>query len=362
MSNRHGSQDLRGRAAGDPEEDLARWLGTRQKHHSEYVKLLNERKNELLALQIDHGPRSDIYRNAKRELDRTDSQFERYHAVLRRPLNKFAMAPWAFWLFALALAVFEAPINKFLFDYAIQGTNLTSYVISTVFAVLLLLLAHMCGKCIRQIWSEYRRRVVWSNIIIAIIGIVVLAFLISILTIGRARYSAGAADPGLGDLFGEIGGKVGELGFFGSLGEAFSDTSALILFTVNLGGALAVLLLGFFSHEPDRDFGRRQCAEAKQQGDRQAAEEICPVARQDDRRFAPDLRAPAATMPNPTTASSRSNRCSTCRSTTPTCSSSIPWTISPPKPRRTRRAPPANHIPRSPRTWPNGSLSGRRRG
>ena len=72
---------LRGRAAGDPEEDLARWLGTRQKHHSEYVKLLNERKNELLALQIDHGPRSDIYKNAKRELDRTDSQFERYHAV-----------------------------------------------------------------------------------------------------------------------------------------------------------------------------------------------------------------------------------------------------------------------------------------
>jgi hypothetical protein len=87
-----------GRAAGDPEEDLARWLGTRQKHHSEYVKLLNERKNELLALQIDHGPRSDIYKNAKRELDRADSQFERYHAVLRRPLNKFDMAPWAFWL------------------------------------------------------------------------------------------------------------------------------------------------------------------------------------------------------------------------------------------------------------------------
>ena len=112
----------------------------------------------------------------------------------------------------------------------------------------------MCGKCIRQVWSEFRRRVVWSNVIVAIIGIVVLAFLISILTIGRARYSAGSADPGLSDLFDEIGGKVGELGFFGSLGDAFSDTSALILFTVNLGGALAVLLLGFFSHEPDRDF------------------------------------------------------------------------------------------------------------
>lgn len=284
------AKTVRGRAAGDPEEDLARWLGTRQKHHSEYVKLLNERKNELLALQIDHGPRSDIYKNAKRELDRTDSQFERYHAVLRRPLNKFDMAPWAFWLFALALAIFEAPINKFLFDYAIQGTNLTSYVISTVFAVLLLLLAHMCGKCIRQIWSEYRRRIVWSNIIIAAIGIIVLAFLISILTIGRARYSAGAADPGLGDLFGEIGGKVGQLGFFGSLGEAFSDTSALILFTVNLGGALAVLLLGFFSHEPDRDF--EHADNALKQSSKVIARLQKKYARsraKTIRKFAPDL-------------------------------------------------------------------------
>lgn len=250
----------RGRAAGDPEEELARWLGTRQKHHSEYVKLLNERKNELLAIQIDHGPRSDIYKNAKRELDRHDSQFERIQAVIRRPINKVGIAPWTFWLFALALAVFEAPINKFLFDYAIQGTNLTSYIVSTVFAVLLLLLAHLGGKCIRQVWSEFRRRVVWSNLAVAALSIVVLALLISILTIGRARYSAGAADPGLGNLFSEIGGQVGQLGFFGSLVAAFSDTSALVLFTVNLGGVLAALLLGFFSHDPDKDLDHADTA------------------------------------------------------------------------------------------------------
>jgi hypothetical protein len=281
---------MHSRADDDPEEDLARWLGTRQKHHSEYVKLLNERRNELLTLQIDHGPRSDIYKNAKRELDRHDSQFEGIQSVIRRPVNKFAISPWIFWLFALALAAFEAPINKFLFDYAIQGTNLTSYVISTVFAVLLLLLAHLAGKCIRQIWSEYRRRVVWSNVIIAVISIVVLAFLICILTIGRARYSAGAADPGLGNLFSEIGGKVGELGFFGSLGEAFSDTSALILFTVNFGGTLAVLLLGFFSHEPDKDF--EHADNALQKSSRVIAKLQKRYAKsraKTIRRFAPDL-------------------------------------------------------------------------
>lgn len=251
----------RGRAYEDPYEQLGRWKGARQKAHSEYVKLLTERKNSLLALQIDHGPRSDAYTNARRELERNESQFERIQAVVRRPVNKYAIAPWAFWIFALALAIFEAPVNKFLFDYAIQGSNLTSYIVSTVFAVLLLLISHIAGRCIRQIWSEFRRRVVWSNLIISILAVIGLALIVSILTIGRARYSAGAADPtGFGGLFDEVSKQVGDLGFFGSLTAAFSDISALILFTINFGGILTAMALGYFSHDPDKDFDHAQSA------------------------------------------------------------------------------------------------------
>jgi hypothetical protein len=246
--------------SGDPEEDLARWLGLRQKHRSEYVKLLNERKNELLAAQIDHGPRSDAYRNTKRESERHESQFDRISAVIRRPVNRFDIRTWIFWVFAIALALFEAPINKYLFDVAIQGTNLTSYVISAVFAILLLLLAHLAGKCMRQIWSEYRKRLVWSNLLVSVLATLVLGLLVSILTIGRAKFSAGSADPGLGSLFNHIGGEVNQLGFFGSLSSAFSDTSALILFTVNLGAILTAVLLGFFSHDPDKDFDHASTA------------------------------------------------------------------------------------------------------
>ena len=249
----------RGRSA-DPREELAKWMGARQKHHSEYVKLLNERKNEILALEIDQGPRSEAYASALHQYERHDQQFDRLQAVVRRPINNLSIAPWIFWLMALGLAILEAPVNKFLFDYAIQGSNLTSYVVSTAFAILLLLLAHLCGKCLRQVWSEYRRRVVWSNLIIALLALCVLAILVSILTIGRARYSAGAADPGIGGLFTDIGGQVSQHGFLASLFNAFGDVSALILFTVNFGGITIAMLLGFFSHDPDKDFDHSEVA------------------------------------------------------------------------------------------------------
>jgi len=146
----------RGHTSSNPREELAKWMGARQKHHSEYVKLLTDRKNELFNVELDHGPRSDIYTGAQREFERYDQQFDRLQAVVRRPINNLNIAAWVFWLLALGLAILEAPVNKFLFDYAIQGTNLTSYLVSTAFAILLLLLAHLAGRCIRQVIAARR--------------------------------------------------------------------------------------------------------------------------------------------------------------------------------------------------------------
>jgi hypothetical protein len=82
-------------------------------------------------LEIDRGPRSEAYSSALHEYERHDQQFDRLQAVVRRPTNNLNIAPWIFWLMALALAILEAPVNKFLFDYAIQGSNLTSYLVSS---------------------------------------------------------------------------------------------------------------------------------------------------------------------------------------------------------------------------------------
>ena len=63
----------RGRTPSNPREELAKWMGARQKHHSEYVKLLNDRKNEISNIELDHGSRSDIYLAAQRESSATIS-------------------------------------------------------------------------------------------------------------------------------------------------------------------------------------------------------------------------------------------------------------------------------------------------
>jgi hypothetical protein len=98
-------------------------------------------------------------------------------------------------------------------------------------------------------------------LVIAILAVIGLTLIVSILTIGRAKYSAGAADPtGFGGLFDEVSKQVGDHGFFASLGASFSDVSALILFTINFGGILTAMALGYFSHDPDKDFDHAQSA------------------------------------------------------------------------------------------------------
>jgi hypothetical protein len=82
----------------------------------------------------------------------------------------------------------------------------------------------------------------------------VVTTVIGILTVGRASTSTTASLSGFGDLFSAVSTKLGSLGLWGTLAHAFSDLSALILATVNLGGVCVALLLAYFTHDPDKDF------------------------------------------------------------------------------------------------------------
>ncbi|HVY19615.1 MAG TPA: hypothetical protein VHA70_05995 [Bauldia sp.] len=155
--------------------------------------------------------------------------------------------------FAVALALLEAPVNKFLFDVALQSIGIFSFLASVVLAFCLLILAHLAGKSIRQVWSEYRRRVVWSSLIVFLIIVTVLSGVIGILTVGRALTSATALTS-FQDMFSAVQSTVVSRGFWGAIVDAFSDISALILATVNIGGIFAAMMLAFFTHDPDKDF------------------------------------------------------------------------------------------------------------
>ena len=92
-----------------------------------------------------------------------------------RPVNRLALPPGAFFALAVGLALVETPVNKFLFDVALQNSNLASYLVSFVVAVFLLISAHIAGKLVRQVWGEFEKKLYVANIVIACVIMVVLA-------------------------------------------------------------------------------------------------------------------------------------------------------------------------------------------
>lgn len=236
----------------DPAEALAQAQGQRYASRADYENLLNERENHILGLSEKSGPKSDRFLNARKDLEKAEREFERIHAVVRRPLNRWAFPPRVFLLLALLLAAFEAPVNKFLFDAALESTNLASIGISFGFACGLLFLAHVAGLSLRQIWSEHRKRVVWTSVVLFLLMLAVLFALVSILTVARATFSAEAGT--IRDLLSDVGSTIRQAGIFGALARAMSDMSALVLATVNIGGIFMTMMLSFFMHDADKDF------------------------------------------------------------------------------------------------------------
>jgi hypothetical protein len=236
-----------------PEDALAESESRRYGAHSEYLKIINLRENELLEASGKVGPKSSSFQNAKSDLQKAEMQREGIQGVLRRPLNKYHVRGGYFAVFAVALALLEAPVNKFLFDVALQSLGIVSFLASVVLALCALILAHLAGKSIRQVWSEYRHRVVWSSLGAFLIIVAVLTVMVSILTVGRALTSANSVAT-FQDMFAAVKSTVVSQGLFGALTAAFSDISALILATVNIGGIFASMMLAFFTHDPDKDY------------------------------------------------------------------------------------------------------------
>jgi hypothetical protein len=236
----------------DPKEALAKFEAQRSGAKQGYHDILNQRGNRLFTLDEKSGPQSRTYRDVEHELSQHRAEFERIKTAVRRPLNKWHVRGWLIVLVGVVLALLEAPVNKFLFDVALQSSSFASYTISIMFASVLLILAHVCGRSLRQIWSDYRKRVVWSSLLIFLLTLLVLTTLVSILTVARASFAANTGS--IQDLLQGVKTTVGSIGLWRILVGAFSEMSALVLATINIGGIFMTMMLAFFTHDPDKDF------------------------------------------------------------------------------------------------------------
>jgi hypothetical protein len=238
----------------DPAEELANWRNRKYAAEAAYVEVLNARGNDLMPINKKYGPQSEPYRMLKDKLHSAKEEFERIHIAVRRPLNRHRVRWIFFAAFALALALLEAPVNKYLFDVALNGSSFVSYSVSVAFAFFVLVLAHVAGRSIRQAWSEYRRKVLWTPVALFLLLSFVLAGIVSVLTVGRASTSAVAELSNFNDLLSNVRSNVTSLGLWGTFADAFSNISALVLATVNIGAIFMTMMVAFFTVDPDKDF------------------------------------------------------------------------------------------------------------
>jgi hypothetical protein len=238
-------------------DELSRLMGERTRHAQDYQKVLANRDDEVDRLWHSIGPGSEKWAARVDERDRANSEFEAIAGQLGRPVNRQSLPRGTFYALAIGLAVVETPVNKFLFDVALQSSNVASYAVAFAVAAFLLIAAHTAGKHSRQIWSEYRSRFYVSNIVVAISIMVILLGVVGILTIGRAEFSAAAIAVGVEGLFSTVGDKISASGgVIRALTHALSDTSALVLVSVNVTSILVAFLFGYFAHDPDKHFDK----------------------------------------------------------------------------------------------------------
>ena len=237
--------------------ELDRLMGERVRHLQDYQQVLASRDDEIDRLRHSMGPGSERWKSLVDRRDRASAEYEAIAGQIGRPVNRQSLPPMAFYMLAIGLALVETPVNKFMFDVALQSSNIASYAVSFAVAVFLLVSAHFAGKLVRQVWSEYKKKLYVSNIIIAIVIMMVLSSVLAILTIGRAEFSAAALTNGLEGLFSSVGDKVAASGgFIRALAKALGDTSALVLVTVNVTSILVAFLLGYFAHDSDKHFDK----------------------------------------------------------------------------------------------------------
>jgi hypothetical protein len=102
-----------------PGDSLALWIAQRHGSAADY-RVLNERENDRLALSKASGERSVAHTTALRQTHDAQIQYSQIQTSVRRPLNKTTIRTAFFVAFVLALALLEAPVNKYLLE-ALSG-------------------------------------------------------------------------------------------------------------------------------------------------------------------------------------------------------------------------------------------------
>jgi hypothetical protein len=249
-----------------PTSEEAHMEGVRSQSLAGYRALLADRDGELATVHQTIGPGSDRWQRREANLRDAEEKCRAIFARLMRLTDGKRISTWLFVLAAIVLAVLEAPINKFMLDNILVGSNFDSYALSLFVTLCMLYLAHIAGAKIRQVRSAYQEKIYWSHILVSLAILVVLSACVGALTIGRAFYSIAATGPVAADIFAEIGRQIQSIGILASLRAALSDKAAFFLACLNSAGIAVAFLAAFIKYDSDKIY--QSALDAKESSDR----------------------------------------------------------------------------------------------
>jgi hypothetical protein len=219
---------------------------------STYRSLLADRDRKIDAVRKAKGPETSRWKSLETDLRDQKEKSNAISAQLQRLSDGRPVSSWWFLLAALILAALEAPINKFMLDNILRGSNFESYIVSLFLTLMLLLLAHVAGQQARQIRGAYEETIYLSNIAVALVILFVLAACVGALTIGRAYYTIAGPVAGGKDIFSEIGRQVLTYGLWSAFVTALSNKAAFFLACLNTAGITAAFFTAFITHDSDK--------------------------------------------------------------------------------------------------------------
>lgn len=161
--------------AYDPTNEESQILGARVQSLNTYRQLLGQRDGKLAAARDTIGPASDRWKRVEDKLYEAAADTRSINAKLGRLTDGNQVSSKWFLGAAIIFALLEAPINKFMLDNILRGSNFDSYAISVFVTFALLALAHHAGHQLRQFRDEHEEKIYFSKIVVATIILLILA-------------------------------------------------------------------------------------------------------------------------------------------------------------------------------------------
>lgn len=223
-----------------------------------YKDALQSRVGELKILVGAEGynslRRTGLRKNAIQTQD--DLQKCRNRLGGRTP-QIYLTSTWVFLLATCIVLVTEAFVNKVLFDMALLSNSIISIAASALVSGFLVLIAHLAGLNIRQVWSDFHHRIIWSKLLWGIICVFVIFWIVVGIMYTRAFFDATSIASGDINVFQDVAKQAFSDGFSKLLAKAFSSSESTVMGTVNFLALFGAFSVAALSHDSDIELDQR---------------------------------------------------------------------------------------------------------